>query len=260
MYSIIDVGGTNIRITASTVLNKGSFLSNLTKFRRSGIYKEDTDKIFQTLIKTNIPISHVILALPGVYDYGKKKLTSSNNMSEWIDMPFVVNLENQLDTQVEVYKDIQLAAIGEGYENSFNLNRFLYLSWGTGIGGSIVNISSLSTPRISLLDWASFFCKIENQCSGNGVFKRFGVKLEYLDDNGWDNLINEFIDAIEHICKKLEIANVVLGGGITSKRRKEVETISKQLISRGITLYGSILGDDSAIYGGYWLLKKTITN
>ena len=139
-------------------------------------------------------------------------------------------------------------------------NEFLYITWGTGIGGCIVTTQAEHLPKITTLNWESTFRQIETLCSGGHAITNFGVELKYLNYAHWNILIENFVNEVEIICNKLKIRSIMLGGGITAKRGDIVSIIQKELTQRNIELVKSNLGDFSAIHGGYALLHSYLND
>ncbi len=260
MYFVLDFGGTNFRISWTKSLDKVDVTNNTIKIKNTGNYEKDSLRIKNFMNSKSPKVKGIVIALPGQFNYEKMVLDGANNLKAWINKPFFGQLKSEFGCDLIVDKDSCVAAVGEGLDNSLNENKFLYIAWGTGIGGCFVDAGGKNLPKITPLDWKKTFGRIETLCSGGHAMANFGVELRHLNREQWDLLVENFVNEIEKICHNLNLGFVVLGGGITARRGNIVSIIQKGLEKRGIKLVKSKLGDFSAIYGGYALLRSKLNN
>lgn len=255
MYYVLDFGGTNLRISWSENLSKSDLISNLKIFPNTGNYNTDSSKILRFLEEVSSECSGIVIGVPGEFDQKEMNLKLANNLKDWINKPFFKELHNRHGGLVRIFKDSALAGIGEGMENSYSQSPFLYLSWGTGIGGCIVTQRTNALPDITTLDWKTMFSQIESLCGGKNAEEIYGKKLKGLTKSQWGNLADNFVNELLIICKKLQVSDVILGGGIPAKRDDIASLISTEIRKENVKLLQSSLGDLSAIYGGYYILS-----
>jgi hypothetical protein len=137
-------------------------------------------------------------------------------------------------------------------------NDFLYITWGTGVGGCVVISGNEYIPEIRVLNWNEVFKRIDALCGGGNAVNNFGVKLNFLKSKQLSLLEENFVNELKRICNFLNIRYVVVGGGVTEKMEDTVSRIKKDMVKMGVQLEKSTLGDFSAIYGGYALLQSKV--
>jgi len=260
MYFALDFGGTNFRISWTNSLREIDVIANTLKIKNTENYKKDSGRIINIMKSKSIEASGIVIALPGHFNHEKMVLDYANNLKTWISKPFFKLLKSEFNCSVVVNTDSFVAAIGEGLNNTLRESEFLYITWGTGIGGCLVTTRPKHLPKITALNWESTFRQIETLCSGGHAITNFGVKLKYLDYAHWSILIENFVNEMENICNKFRLKSVILGGGITTKREDIVLIIQKKLKQRNIKLVKSHLEDFSAIHGGYALLRSFLND
>lgn len=256
MYFAIDFGGTYIRTNWTDSLDRVDVSNNTIKISNTADYKRDSDQILNIIRSKSETVDGISIAQPGYFNNDKFVLEGSNNLSHWIDKPFFKNLPTEFGCKVVVEKDSVAGGIGEAVNGKVAFDRFLYITWGTGVGGSLVSSKSDKSYVVSPLDWENTFRTIELSCGGGHAIKNFGNKFEDLNDAQWQKVVTTMVPQIFAICEKLKIRNVIMSGGITSKQPKVVDQISYELRSKDIDLQRSQLGDYSAIYGCYELLRS----
>lgn len=256
MYFSLDFGGTNYRISWSNSL-KSVDPSNFKVHRlfNSGNYDIDTREILEFMKSISEKSEGISIALPGQFDYQKFELKYANYLKPWEGKHFFKDLKNHFGTLPLINKDSIVAGVGEGIVNNLR-EKFLYLTWGTGIGGCIVIPNINSIPETTILDWEDTFKKIEELCGGANTFNNTGKKMENLNTKEWELIIQNFVSETEKISAKIGINKIVMGGGITDKKPEVVLQIINFLKRKDVFLIRSRLGDNSAVYGGYILLSQ----
>lgn len=255
MYFALDFGGTNFRISWTSSLDRIVPEKTTIKIRNSGDYLGDSRRIIETMKTKSEKAVGVVAALPGIFDYKRMVIRHSNNLKPWIGKPFILDLESVFDCQIFVEKDAVVAGYGEGVYSRLGPTKFLYLTWGTGIGGCLVTTYPDKAPKVTCLNWKEIFDRLESLCSGGHAKTNFGCELKEFNDDQWTKLGTDFEKEVLKICGKLAVNTVVLGGGVTEKQKEVVALFSKKLTQSGVILVRSSLGDYSAIVGGFELLK-----
>ncbi|SRR4030043_1379120 len=260
MYFVLDFGGTYFRVNWTESLDEADVVKNTHKIRNTGNYRRDSNKVLKIMESVSAKADGIVVALPGDFNSKKMVLNYANNLKEWISQPFFKLLESDFECDlVVVDKDSSIAGIGEGLNNRLGENKFLYITWGTGVGGCVVISNGGCLPKIKILKWSQVFKRIDALCGGGNAAANFGVGLKLLDSMQWNILVENFVNELEKICKSLNLRSVVLGGGVTEKRRDVVLIIEEEMKKRGVRLVRSCLGDFSAIYGGYALLRSKVS-
>lgn len=258
MYFVLDLGGTNFRISWALSLGRIVPKQTTVKIMNSGDYPTDSRQIIEIMKSKSEKARGVVAALPGDFDYTRMVIRQANNLKPWIDKLFFLDLESIFQTKVLVEKDAVVAGYGEGVYSQFGPTQFLYLTWGTGIGGCLVTTYPDKVPNVTRLDWKEVFGCLESLCGGGHAKANFGCQLEDLTADQWTKLSADFEKELLKICTKLAVKTVVFGGGVTEKQKKVTDMLSQRLAKSGLTLVRSPLGDYSAIYGGFELLKSPL--
>jgi len=258
MYYALDLGGTNFRISWLNSLQEIELANNIIKIKNTGSYETDSAQILKIMKAKEEKAEGIVVALPGNFNYEDMVIEQVNNLKSWIDKPFFRNLCTEFNCSVFVEKDVVVAGFGEGIHNQLQ-DKFLYITWGTGISGCLVTTNKNSYPKVKILNWRKIFMRIESLCSGGHATENFRCPLERLNENQWSKLINNFVEETIEICTKLKVEYIVLGGGIVEKKGDIFSLLQQRLGETGITMVQSPLGDFSGILGGYSLLQS-VTN
>lgn len=255
MYFILDLGGTNFRVCWTEALDKVDVTSKTVIIDNTNNYQKDSDHILNIMKSKSSEAKGIVVAIPGSFNHQNMILGYANNLKSWINKPFFKELGHRFNCNLIIDKDSVIAGYGEAFSMTSTDSNFIYLSWGTGVGGCLVSTKTNSLPEITPLNWEETFKEIETLCGGGHAFTNFGVELKDLSRSQWNLLIANFINELVKITDLTKHKFVVLGGGITSKKGVVVSKIQTKLEARGIILIKSKLGDFSAIYGGIALLK-----
>ena len=131
MTLALDIGATNTRIA----LVSKTKLSKKTKFPTPKTKKEIMNKVF-SLISSYKNFSEICVSVAG-FEY-KGEIQGALNM-DLNDVSLKRILEKKFSVQVKIQNDARCAALAElKYGAGKNLNNFVLLTLGTGIGGAIV--------------------------------------------------------------------------------------------------------------------------
>ena len=216
MYIAIDLGGTNARISCSENLNDVKF-EKIIKFELSHNFENDYGKIIEAIKNVSGgDVKAIGIGTPGTYSEDKKNLISAKNLSEWVEKSFVNYFSKEFGCPVFADNDAVVASLGEYYYGQNKKKDFLYLTWGTGIGGS--NLKSNAGKLISeKIDWDLHLREFNIQCGGYGIEKRFNKPASCLNNEEWDSVMNDFVLYISDISEKLAQSEIILGGGATVK-------------------------------------------
>lgn len=251
MFISIDVGGTNVRAAKTESLDITNFKYELVlKSKLTHNFEQDTNKLLSELRGQDIEF--IGIGLPG--DVRQNILYSSNNLTEWEKVDLQNTFQsNGINAGVKVDNDGVVAALGEAvYGHGITIKDFLYITWGTGIGGATVLIDD-NKPKVKKINWDKYFDKWEELCGGKSLLKRYGRDLAMLTDYEWEDIFKNFKDQFIQISDLLNNKNIVIGGGATSKQVNRFTLLSKELNEMGINLKVSQLGDDVGLYGGFAL-------
>lgn len=259
MYIAIDIGGTNARISGSEKLGDVKF-GKIIKFELSHDFKKDYGKINESIRNiSNSKIDAIGIGTPGTYSEDKKNLISAKNLFEWVEKPFVDYFSKEFGCSVFADNDAVVASFGEYYYGKNKKKDFLYLTWGTGIGGS--NLKSNTGKLISeKIDWDLYLREFNIQCGGYGIEKRFNKSAKNLSNDEWDLIMNDFVLYISDISEKLGQSEIVLGGGATVKQKERLKEVIEKLAKKEINLHLSRLNDEVGLFGAVALIARNLNS
>ncbi len=143
MYIGIDLGGTNIAIglvdKSGKIISSGSRPTEA-KRHYSEIVKDMAELSFELMEKAGLSksdIEGVGIGSPGTIDSKNGVVIYSNNI-EWNNVPLADELKKYIDVPIAVENDANAAAYGEYYINGNNVDSFVAITLGTGVGGGVI--------------------------------------------------------------------------------------------------------------------------
>lgn len=207
---------------------------------------------------------------------------------KWRNFSILESLKEHFDIPIGFTTDVNIAALGElHFGAAKNLNSFIYLTIGTGIGGGIfINgklIDGVSTPevghiQINKLPSDSFkgICPSHSDCfeglaSGPSIESRWGKKgIELQNYNEVWELEAEYIaQALYKYILILCPEKIILGGGIPKQkqifpliRKKLIEINNGYIPLKNLETFITppLLGDNAGITGGLVLAVEELSN
>jgi glucokinase len=274
MYVAIDVGGTNIRIASFDSSN------NLLKKELFKV-EQDFDSAMQKIVETIKDISQgeriegIGAALPGTVDIEKGYIEDSSNLPGWNKKPFVEVLQKEFDTKVEIENDVAVAAMGEAeYGSAKGRNKFVYIAWGTGVGGAYVEkvkgILRVLPTEVGhqIIEWNGRLCACgqkgcaEAYIGGVATEKQYGKPLsEIKDEKIWDEIALKASQMIINTTNFFPVDLIVFSGGVINNQKHLLEKI-KQIVDKELKAFPvpemtfAKFGDDTTLYGGLTLIKN----
>lgn len=282
MYGSIELGGTKIRCA---------------------IFDEDGKIIKEIRIKTEDPNKNLEQASDffkaenikaiGVGAFGPIDLDKdsknygyilSTPKKLWRNFDLVGNLKKNLDIPIRLTTDVGASGIGEFFLGAArNKKSSLYLTIGTGIGGSFIVdgkiVEGFSHPEMGHIEISrevddnfKSVCDYHNSCfeglcSGPAIEKRAGSKAEELeiDDPAFLITARYIAKALYTYTAILRPDIIIIGGGVANKARM-IERIRKEfnkikgeylvLPSSEEYIVFPNLGNEAGLIGGYILAKE----
>ena len=259
MYIGIDLGGTNVRIAGSKKLDNVE-LVEIKRFELSHDFEDDFAKINRAIEDiSGGKVDGIGIGTPGTYNEDRSLLISGRNIIEWKDVPFIENLSKKFDCPVFAENDAVTTSLGEFFYGQEDIDDFIYIVWGTGIGGAIVN-NNKGEVTSEKIDWHKYFENFDSHCGGKNLAERFGKEVSELNDSEWVEVINDFENHLLEISKRINQKDIVLGGGITERQKARLKKVKDNLAQKGINLRISNFGHDGGLYGAMALVKNKLTN
>lgn len=151
----------------------------------------------------------------------------------WAHVELKKLLEGHFKLPVAIDLDVNCAALGElHYGVARNLNTFVYLTLGTGIGGSLIiskqlfhgllnlEMGHMRVPHEPFADTFKGSCAFHGDClegvaSGYAMQARHGKKAEDISDSeAWEKEAAYIAAALNNIMMTIGPEKIVLGGGL----------------------------------------------
>ncbi|NOY35370.1 MAG: ROK family protein [bacterium] len=253
MFIGIDIGGTSTRVTGSPSLN------NIIPIGKSIIptpenFEEGFFEISEIIKSISGNPMGIGIGIAGRVSENGKDFVRSTNLSSWTGKPIVETLEKEFGCPVFIANDAVAQSLGEAYYGLKPNTDFLYLAWGTGLGGALVTrkggeIKSAQLDRSHLREW-------ERNFGGKNIKRSFGKKTAQLNEKEWDVILPEFQRLIRDLSDKFNIEPVVINGGIVNKQKGRISKILNNTGSPKILF--SKLGENTGPYGGLALIKTKL--
>ena len=140
MYLGLDIGGTNLKV--GIMNDKNELVQQIHQSTNAAKGLDYLLNLIKRVINTSITkfpmIKAIGVGIPGVVQ-PDGTVRFSPNLPEWVDVPFGKFLGNVFSLPIIVDNDANTAAYAEMLIGSGkDLNNFIYVTLGTGVGGSIV--------------------------------------------------------------------------------------------------------------------------
>ena len=275
MYIAIDIGGTNVRITSSKSIEQ-PFLGDSRRFGVRNDYGEVLRLIVQGIsdLAGNQPIMGIGCCFAGTLNQSKDTILAAPNISDWVGRPLAQDLKSEFHCKVVMENDAACAALGEAVYGLGKERDFLFLIWGTGVGGAAVTHTASGIqvepmePGHSILVWENgrqcgcgqTGCA-ETYLGGANVEKYLGKTTAALTDEEWtplqEYMAHTIINALTMQFKPL----IVFGGGVAINQWTRLARVEDMVRSR-IKIYPAPsirvtrYGDDAGLLGCLALLAR----
>ncbi|MDQ5954307.1 MAG: glucokinase [Patescibacteria group bacterium] len=241
-YIGIDIGGTHARITSFSSLKelefKGTKIITLTHN-----FENDFNEILKTVksIKSK-DITAIGVGLPGVLNEEKNLLISATNIPEWVNFDIKSKLIQIFQCRVFLENDAVTSALGEALYGGVQTEDFIYMIWGTGIGGATVELKP--TLKVQKLSAESYITDLRHSLYGKFLLEKYNKPLRELESEEWNEVMFNFSKLIIHISDNFKIKNIIIAGGIALKQKARLELLAKKLKEENnINLRTTNLGD-----------------
>jgi len=252
----VDLGGTNTRLALATNLENPSFNDEIV--RRLNIHDYDDDLAFiidtaKSLANGN-PIDALGIGVPGRVNDEKTDMVASNNLPEWANKNFAIDLATALECPVYMDNDGVASSLGEAYYGNTKSD-FHYLIWGTGI--SCVHVSfdqdGNVTTNYARRNHHNLFEQWENECGGAGLLRIYGKPGEQLTAEDWTKVNANFVRHLRQYIIDTKPPAIVFGGGLAVHH---TETITNYADAMGVPIQITQHGGQSGLFGGLGLIRR----
>lgn len=281
MHLLFDIGGTNMRISASY---------NEKNFVEPKIFKtpEDFSKGLNILLSAaqlfskGKHIDAVCGGIAGPLDKSKKMLINSPHLKRWVRNPLKGILEKKLRTKVFLENDTALVGLGEATHGAGRKNRIVaYMTISTGVNGVRIVDGQIDRNAFGFEIGHQLICLPESRhrpaycpgCQELGHLEGFisGTALEkkykkhprlITDKNIWDDVAKKTSYGLVNTIVYWSPDVIVLGGSMMKHPGIPMEKI-KKYVKRYASIFPHVppikkatLGDFGGLYGALTLLKN----
>lgn len=274
MYIAIDIGGTTIRIAATDTLDT-PHVASVKKIPASNNYSEDLRNIISQIheITEGEEIQAVGCGVPATFSEDKKTILVAPNLSDWNNKNFFEDLEKAFACPVHMENDDTIAALGEATYGYGKEKDFVYITWGTGLGGAKVKqkngrvtIKQFEAGHQILVWQDGRLCGCgqtgcaEAYVGGGNIEKYYGKKVSELTGNEWNDILDHLAQALINVIAFYPTQLFIIGGGVAIHHTDKEEQIAKKIQER-LRIYPSpqvhitTLGDDLGLMGSFALLR-----
>ena len=214
----------------------------------------DSDETKSALSGVSADIAGIGIGVAGIIDRQKGEVIQSPNISNLNGVPLRARFEKEFNLPVVVENDANAYAYGEKWVGAGkDLDNFVLLTLGTGLGGGIIYKGSLYEGPVEIghmtivpsgryCTCGSYGC-LESYASGRAIVERVISSLE----KGADSMLTERCNGNFYKVTSELIYNTALDGDSLSR---EVFREAGQFLGIGIANLINILGLEAVIIGG----------
>lgn len=224
----------------------------------------------QIIAKTTIPTTTVEVTLGAIYDFfenqssikalgvGSFGALKINSQSEdygsiynapkvgWTNVKLKNLLKSRFQAPIQFDLDVNCSALGELYFGvAKEVNSFVYITLGTGIGGALVinrrlvhgilnlEMGHVRVPHEPFTDEFKGACSFHGDClegiaSGYAIQQHYDKRAEEIEsEEVWDLEANHIATALNNIIMTVGPEKIVLGGGLAHHKGLIEEVRSK---------------------------------
>lgn len=244
----IDIGGTHIRVGWVRPVPPGAAvptIDHLVQYDATGDFVLDMRLIAKAIGEYRGQPERVGLAFAGPITRNGEVIDAPN-LPGWIGRKPLPDLAKRVRCDRTVYhfsNDAVAQATAEALWGEHAGQTFLYLTWGTGLGGAIVTgyqdglpiIVAIEPGHVPMHDITPVVCGcgkvncLETFIGGNGIHSRFRQRAEEIDEGAWHEVCENFAKGLAAILPLCPTELVVIGGGVATRQPKRIEQIAEML-------------------------------
>lgn len=288
-----DIGGSNLRIALSDLNGKicGRWSHELRGARTPrGVTDLIAEGVRDLCATSGVSVKKVLelgAGAPGITDVSGGRVVSAPNLTDWHDVPLRDLLRKKTGIPTTIENDVNLAALGEHWcGTAQNVNDFVFLAIGTGVGAGIMMSGHLhhganwSAGEIGYLMLPGLppnplvvdqLGALESAIGGRGIERAWreratqkggdrrarASEILALGDKGdpaarelLENSAEHLAIAITNMNLVLDVSLVILGGGVANEplRKATASFLSRNEFARPKLLLSS-LGFDAQLMG-----------
>lgn len=280
MYIVFDIGGTKMRVGASS---DGETVQKITVLSTPATYEEGIEEFKKAALALAMgePIDAVAGGLPGMFSKKTGTLLAAPNLKSWVGRHAASELSTAFNAPVYIENDAAVDGLGEALFGAGRGHEIVaYITVSTGVGGSrIVNgkidAKSLSfEPGHQIIDADKTMIPnasgvlLGDYISGKALFERTGKKPKDIAESSvWEKMARILAFALNNTIAFWSPDVIVLGGSmITGDPAISVDKV-RELLPQIAANYRELpvikiaqLGDESGLLGSLAFLKSMNSN
>lgn len=274
VYLGVDIGGTSVR--GIWVDESGEVVDQFS-FATDGDYGKTLMNIQQAVEGGQSKPASVGIGVAMAVNNGT--LRGGGKLASWLGRDLQADLHKAFQVPVGVVNDAEAATLGE---STVRDEDFVFVIWGTGVGGSVcryvsgkasVQPAEIGHMVINLDSDKLCGCgglgHLEAHVGGGYLEGRFGAKAGELTDAQWTEVLKELAVGIYNITLNHRGLPVVFGGGVafkqlgTAGRLQELQGYVDELTASGLTptptLHLSHHGEDTGMIGAEHVAREIVS-
>lgn len=280
IYIAIDMGGTKMMAAA---VNEEMEILRRCKYPTPEDLQEGLDRMHAmvTEVAAGESILGIGAAVGGPIDIAAGTV-SPLNQRQWRNVPLKQIMEDRWGCPFHFGVDTDVAAVAEYYLAGLEVERFLYVTVSTGVGGGfLINgqvyrglggahpevghqaiAARCKYPERVLCGCGNSDC-LEALVSGSGIERVYGKPAKELLQDEWDEVAFNLSQGLRNMVTILSPDLIVLGGGVTTGGGQFFLEKTYAHLRESLTLVPvpeirvSDLGYDTALLGGAFIAKGT---
>lgn len=247
MFIGIDVGGTNIRVAEFDDLHHPQLLDF--KIEKNNQDYQKALGIIKTLVGDQKP-ERIGVGAPG-----------SANLPNWRDHNLKNDLEEMFTCPVVLANDVAAAASGEAHYGIPANKNFLFVAWGTGIGGAYVHDLQITPTQIG--HQVIVLRGKECGCGQKGCLEAYCGGRYIKEDHQFPEIVPYFAQGLVNCVAINPVPLIIFAGGLATHHQETINYIAdagqdlmKIMDFPKVTM--ATFGDKAGVYGALSLLKSTL--
>jgi hypothetical protein len=251
MYMLIDIGGTNMRVASAREINDSS-IGVIKKAKTTNNFEVDFKVLCDLIneVSNGLPITALSIGIKGDLDVTNSVIYDVYHITDWNKRNLKEKLQNKYNCKVIIENDA-VAAAAYVSKNSSSKD-FLYITWGTGIGGVLVQQDG-KYKRLISIEWNRILEEWEEKCGGRMLRKKFAKEPEELTEEDWKILLDDFYIELKKLSSLYLQPRIILGGGIVDKNQDTIQRYFDLTEDLEVTLSPS--DDDLGLFGALELVR-----
>jgi len=270
MYIAIDLGATNTRVATFDALESDE--NNFETFETKKSSEEEISEISASIKKlnNNDSLEGIGIAIAMPLDENNETLNTVNLAKDFSVRKIIDELNQEFSVSVKIINDATAGGLMEGLEQDDG--KFLYLTWGTGLGGNIVEKEG---PEIEITECEAGHIPITGDghlcgCGKKGCLEAYvgGAKIQEhyakpaaeLTENEWDEVLEFMAQGIGKLSDIYGFRKAIFNGTVVIKNPEFIGMMENKLkeLGKNVSCEASSAGERSPVHGSLKLFNPSL--